>query len=163
MTKKSNVPTFVRMANVMTSALLRAGVKLMGPGKSPMYLITVRGRKSGLPRSTPIASIELDGQRYLLTPYGVVDWVRNLRAAGTANLTRGRRTEEVRAVEVPESEASRILKSFIQTGNPIGKFFGVPAESSQEDFDRLATAHPVFLIQSADSTIPEGARQADAA
>src|SRR3977135_2173133 len=112
MAKKSNVPTFVLAANVMTKALLRAGIKLMGPGKSPMYLITVAGRKSGLPRSTPIASIEHDGQRYLLTPYGVVDWVRNRRAAGTANLTRGRRTEEIRAVEVPESEASRILKSF---------------------------------------------------
>jgi deazaflavin-dependent oxidoreductase (nitroreductase family) len=147
----------------MTSALLRAGVKLMGPGKSPMYLITVRGRKSGLPRSTPIATLALDGQRYLLTPYGVVDWVRNLRAAGTANLTRGRRTEEVKAVEVQGSEASRILKRFIQTGNPIGKFFGIPADSSQEDFDRLAATHPVFLLQSVDATITEGTRQADAA
>ncbi len=148
MAKKSNVPTFVRIANVMTSTLLRTGVKLMGPGKSPMYLITVRGRKSGLPRSTPIATIERDGQRYILTPYGVVDWVRNLRAAGTANLTRGRRTDEVRAIEVPPEEASHILKDFIETGNPIARFFGLPAGSPQEDFDKLAATHPVFLLQS---------------
>jgi deazaflavin-dependent oxidoreductase (nitroreductase family) len=147
MAKKSNVPIYVRMANKLTSALLRMGVKLMGPGKSPMYLITVRGRKSGLPRTTPIATLERDGQRYILTPYGVVDWVRNLRAAGTANLTRGRRTDEVRAVEVPVEEASHILKDFIDSGNPIARFFGLPAGSPQEDIDQLAATHPVFSLQ----------------
>jgi deazaflavin-dependent oxidoreductase (nitroreductase family) len=148
MAKKSNVPTYVRMANVMTSTMLRMGIKLTGPGKSPMYLITVRGRKSGLPRTTPIATLEKGGQRYILTPYGVVDWVRNLRAAGTANLTRGHRTDEVRAIELPPEEASRILKDFIESGNPIARYFGLPAGSPQKDFDQLATTHPVFMLQS---------------
>jgi len=147
MAKKSNVPTYIRIANVMTSTMLRMGIKLMGPGKSPMYLITVRGRKSGLPRTTPIATLEKGGQRYILTPYGVVDWVRNLRAAGTANLTRGRRTDEVRAIEVVPEEASRILKDFIESGNPIARYFGLTAGSPQKDFDQLAATHPVFMLQ----------------
>src|SRR5947208_4160563 len=99
MAQTSQVPLFVRIGNIMTATLLRAGFKLVGPGNCPMYLLTVRGRKSGLPRTTPIAVLEQDGQRYLMTPYGVVDWVRNLRAAGQATLTRGRRTEEIRALE----------------------------------------------------------------
>src|SRR4051812_38613730 len=105
MAKASPVPTFVRLANVMTTTLLRAGFKLMGPGNCPLYLLTVRGRKSGQPRTTPIATLEHAGQRYLMTPYGVVDWVRNLRAAGTAILTRGRRDEQIRVLELPSDEA----------------------------------------------------------
>src|SRR3954464_11811139 len=105
MAKASPVPMFVRLANVMTTTLLRAGFKLIGPGDCPLYLLTVRGRKSGQPRTTPIATLERAGQRYLMTPYGVVDWVRTLRAAGAATLTRGRRAEPVRVTELPSTEA----------------------------------------------------------
>ncbi len=44
-------------------------------------LPTVPGRKSGVPRTTPVALGERDGRRWLVSPYGEVDWVRNLRAA----------------------------------------------------------------------------------
>jgi hypothetical protein len=54
MAKTSQVPTFVRLGNVLTTTLLRAGFKLVGPGDYPMYLLTVRGRKSGQPRTIPI-------------------------------------------------------------------------------------------------------------
>ncbi len=47
-------PLFVRLSNILTLILLRAGVKLVGPGHYPMYLLTVKGRKSGLPRTVPI-------------------------------------------------------------------------------------------------------------
>ncbi len=157
MAKKSPVPRFVRAANVMTTALLRAGVGLYGPGHHPMYLLTVRGRKSGLPRTTPIAVLQQDGHRYILTPYGVVDWVRNLRAAGTATLTRGRRNEVIHATELPNDEAARVLKAFIQSGNPIGRFFGIPKESSDEEFVRAAASHPVFLLQPAPASLSEAA------
>lgn len=156
MAKVSNVPRFVRMANVFTTTLLRAGFKLVGFG-SPMYLLTVKGRKSGLPRTIPIAVVEQQGNRYLVSPYGLVDWVRNLRAAGEAILTRGRSIDDVRAVELPPADAALVIKEFIASGNPIGHFFGVTAESSQEDFERTATAHPVFLLQSAKATISEAA------
>ncbi len=104
MATTSPVLTFVRLANVLTTTLLRVGVKLVGPGDCPLYLFTVRGRKSGQPRTTPIAVFERDGKRYLLAPYGRVDWVRNLLAAGEATLTRGRRAEQFRAIELPTSE-----------------------------------------------------------
>ncbi len=106
MAKTYQVPMFVRLGNVLTTTLLRAGVKLVGPGvvfgNYPMYLLTVRGRKSGLPRTVPIAIIERNGKRYVGSPYGIVDWVRNLRAAGEAILTRGRRAETVNARELPK-------------------------------------------------------------
>lgn len=147
MATTSPVPRFVRAANVLTTTLLRSGVKLVGFGRHPTYLLTVRGRKSGQPRTTPISVIEQAGNRYLLSPYGVVDWVRNLRAAGEATLTRGRRAEAVRASELSNDEAGPVLQRFIATGNPMSRFFGVAADASPEEFARATMSHPVFLLQ----------------
>lgn len=98
---RSRVPRFVRVANLLTTILVRCGVTLSGPGPAPLYLLTVRGRTSGQPRTTPVAIIEHEHKRYLLALYGVVDWVRNLRAAGGATRIRGRRAEAIRASELP--------------------------------------------------------------
>src|SRR6266571_810384 len=95
MSTTEKAPWFVHVGNILTTTLLRAGVKLVGPGNYPMYLLTVRGRTSGQPRTIPIVIIQQNGKRYLASPYGIVDWVRNLRAAGEAILTRGRRAETV--------------------------------------------------------------------
>ncbi len=149
MATTSQVPRFVRLGNVVTTTLLRAGFKAVAPGGYPMYLLTVRGRKSGQPRTTPIVVIEQDGKRYVGSPYGIVDWVRNLRAAGVALLTRGRRAEEVRAIELPPREAGLVLKRSLEGGIPsfLAKYFEVTAESSQEDFERAGQLHPVFLFE----------------
>lgn len=147
MVTRSPVPRFVRVANVLTTTLLRAGVNLVGFGHHPTYLLTVRGRKSGEPRTTPVSVVEQDGKRYLFAPYGAVDWVRNLRAAGTATLTRGHHAEEVRATELPGNEAGIVLKTFIESGNPIARYFGVTVASSREEFERTTISHPVFLLQ----------------
>lgn len=159
MAKTSKVPRFVLWANVLTKTLLRAGVKLVGFG-TPTYLLTVRGRKSGQPRTTPISVVERDGKRYLMTPYGVVDWVRNLRAAGEATLTRGHLTQTIRAQELPSGEASLVLQAFIQSGHPIGRFFGTPAGATREEFERQALIHPVFVLQSVAAPSAEAARPA---
>src|SRR2546423_2981020 len=130
MTKASHVPFGVRLFNILTIILLRAGFKM-----GILYLLTVRGRKSGQPRTTPIAVIEKDGKRYVITPYGVVDWVRNLRAAGEAILTRGHHSEKVRAIELPFSEASSLLKIILEDGIPsfLQQYFEVTANSSREE------------------------------
>jgi len=154
MTTNSPLPWFLPLANTLVKTLMRAGVPLSGPGKCPMYLMTVRGRKSGQPRTTPIAVVAQNQQRYLLTPYGAVDWVRNLRAAGEALFTRGRRTETLRARELPGDEARLVLKRFIETGNPIIRLFGITKETAPADIERMLASHPVFLLQSASATIP---------
>ena len=151
MAKTYQLPMHVRVANVLIVTLLRAGVKLVGPfvvfGNYPMYLLTVRGRKSGLPRTVSIAIIERNSKRYLGAPFGVVDWVRNLRSAGEAILTRGRRSETVNARELPPSEAALVLRAEIKVGNPFIHYFGVTADSSLEEFERAAVSHPLFLFE----------------
>ena len=150
MTTMVRVPAFVRVGNVMTTALLRAGVRLNGYGR-PMYLLTVRGRKSGQPRTTPVVVIEQDGERYLVSPYGITDWVRNLRAAGEATLTRGRRDEKVQATELPNDEAAIALKKLLAGNLPafLTDPLGVRADSSLEEIERATAEHPMFMLQRA--------------
>ncbi len=151
MATKDKAPRYVRIANAMTTTLLRAGFKLVGPwmvfGNYPMYLLTVRGRKSGLPRTVPVAIIRRNGKRYVGSPYGIVDWVRNLRAAGEATLTRGRRSETVNARELPKGEAALVLQEDVKDGNPFARYFGVTADSSLEEFEQVVVSHPLFVLQ----------------
>jgi deazaflavin-dependent oxidoreductase (nitroreductase family) len=145
MAKTYQVPFFVRLGNVFTTRLLRAGLK---PGT--MALLTVPGRKSGLPRTTPVSLVEHDGQRWLVAAFGEVDWVRNLRAAGEASLKRGRYPEHIVVKEVSSEEAAPVLKHIL--ANAPGfllKNFDAAPESPLKDFEREAANHPVFLVQSA--------------
>lgn len=149
MTKINKAPWFINLGNTLTVALLRAGVKLNGAGNYPMYLLTVRGRKSGQPRTVPIVTINRNGERYLASPFGTVAWVRNLQAAGEATLVRGRRVETVKARELPTREAALVLQEDIKGGNPFARYYQVTATSSFEEFERVAASHPVFLLQGA--------------
>src|SRR5215211_4498670 len=131
MAKAAQVPAYVQVGNAVTLALLRAGIKLVGPfpffGNYPMYLLTVRGRKSGQPRTVAVAIMQRNGKRYIGSPYGLVDWVRNLRAAGEAMLTRGRRSETIRATELPPQDAAVVIRDEIKRGNPFIRLYGVTA------------------------------------
>lgn len=93
------VPRVVPLLNHLAKPLVAAGLP-MGPNG----LLTVRGRTSGLPRTTPLAIIEVDDRRWLWSPWGDVHWVRNLRAAGRATITVRRQAEEVYAVELDPAE-----------------------------------------------------------
>ena len=152
MAKTNKAPLYVRLGNILTFNLLRAGFPLVGPGlvigSYPMYLFTVRGRKSGLPRTIPIAIIKRNGKRYVGSPFGLVDWVRNLRAAGEAVLTRKRRSETVSARELSPNEAATILQEEARAGNPFIRPYGVTANSSIEEFEHAVLTHPVFLLES---------------
>lgn len=135
---------FFRVGRIINTFLLRIGVK-----KGNMILLTVRGRKSGQPYTIPVALVEYDGQRWLTAPYGVVNWVRNLRVAGEAILTRGRHTERVSAFEVSAQEAAPILKrGLIEAPSFVLAYFDVTADSSLAEFEREALKHPVFLVKS---------------
>ncbi len=151
MAKTSQVPFYVRLGNALTLTLLRAGFKLKGPyllfGNYSMYLLTVRGRKSGLPRTVSLALIQRNGKRYVGSVYGIVDWVRNLRATGEAVLTRGRRSETVTARELPTGEAALVLREDVKDGNPFARNYGVTADSSLEEFEHAVVSHPLFVLE----------------
>jgi deazaflavin-dependent oxidoreductase (nitroreductase family) len=106
--RSSSVPWWVPYFNPIARLFLAAGVPM-----GPEVLLTVRGRKSGLPRSTPVTICQHLGRRGLISPFGETDWVRNLRAAGCATLTVGRRHEEVTAVELGPMEAAEFIRDVL--------------------------------------------------
>ena len=122
--------------------LLYAGVKI-----GRMSLLTVRGRKSGQPRTTPVWLAEYDGQRFLVSTYGQTNWVRNLRAAGEAILTRGRRSERIAVVEVGAKEAAPVLRYFVSTVPAVVRpSFDVTPASPLSTFEQEVARHPVFRV-----------------
>jgi deazaflavin-dependent oxidoreductase (nitroreductase family) len=98
MTRRS-VPRVVPLFNRLAKPMVAAGLP-MGPNG----LLTVRGRTSGQLRTTPLAIIEVDGRRWVWSPWGDVHWVRNLRAAGRGTVTVRRHAQEVTAVELDPTE-----------------------------------------------------------
>jgi deazaflavin-dependent oxidoreductase (nitroreductase family) len=114
-------------------------------------LITIRGRKSGLPRTTPVAVIAVSGRRWVWAPWGDVHWVRNLRAAGHATITVRGRKEEVRATELDPTERVAFFRDIlgpVARGIPFGVTFIRIAD--QVDLDRpleAAEGRPVFELR----------------
>jgi deazaflavin-dependent oxidoreductase (nitroreductase family) len=109
------------------------------------YILAVRGRRTGNRHETPVTLIE-NGDRWLVAPYGEVGWVRNTRAAGEVELTRARRTENVRIEEATPQEAAPVLKRYLNAVAVVRPFFDVAPDSSIEEFIHEAPHHPVFRL-----------------
>jgi deazaflavin-dependent oxidoreductase (nitroreductase family) len=106
-------PRWVTMPKAIVTRLLKVGAPL-----GPNGLITIHGRKSGLPRTTPVAFIEVDGRRWIWAPWGRSQWVQNLRAAGRATITVKRHEEQVRAVELDPAQR---VEWFRETLGPVAR------------------------------------------
>ena len=104
----AGAPWWVTIFTPITRSLLGNRIPMGFNG-----LITIRGRKSGLPRTTPIAIIQVSGRRWVWSPWGEVNWVRNLRAAGRATLTKRGRKEEVRATELNPAERVHFFRDVL--------------------------------------------------
>jgi deazaflavin-dependent oxidoreductase (nitroreductase family) len=152
MAKTYHVNVATRMRDSLLMTLLRAGVTM-----GTTSLLTVRGRKSGHPHTVPVILIEQNSQRWLVAPYGVVQWVRNLRAAERATLTRGRRSEAIFVTELPAQEAAPVLKQYLSLPVAAGvrSYFDATKDSPLEAFEREAARHPVFKI----TTLEEPSRR----
>ena len=121
----------------------RAGLSVWGS-----RILRVRGRSTGELRETPVNLLTHDGERYLVAPRGVTQWVRNLRVAGEGELRVGRRSERFAAVELADAEKPDILRAYLRRWKiEVGVFFdGVDASSAEQELMRIAPSHPVFRI-----------------
>ncbi len=108
------MPEYKRPGRATTNILNRALMLATRLGFSPSggQTLAVRGRKSATMRTAPVNPLTPVGTTYLVAPRGDTHWVRNLRAAGTAELRLGRKKRSFRAVELtPEAEKAPILKA----------------------------------------------------
>lgn len=133
-----------RIANLAVKAMARVGV-----GPKRVYLITVVGRKTGKPHTTPLGVVEVDGQRWLVAPYGGASWAKNALASGAAKLRRGRSNEQVILEPAEAHQSAPILKAYLGAAPMTRRAFGVGPEASLEEFEAIALKHPVFRISPA--------------
>lgn len=137
-----------RVMNPIVRFLTRSGLSVKGT-----RLLTVRGRRSGEPRTTVVNLLDLDGTRYLVAPRGQTQWVRNLRAAGTGSLRVGRQNEEFTATEIGDHDADvvekvAVLRAYLdEWAWEVGKFFGdLRADSPDTDLVAALPRFPVFRL-----------------
>lgn len=130
-----------RALNAVVRPLAKAG--LTGPRT---HLLTVSGRTSGTPWSTPVSIVRFGDERWLVAPYGDRNWVKNARAAGIVELRRGRRSERLRVEELAPTDAVPVLREYYRAGRTTRPFFAVTLDSSPEEWLADAPMHPVFLL-----------------
>jgi deazaflavin-dependent oxidoreductase (nitroreductase family) len=138
-------PWWLKPLNKVFMTMMRLGLANFG-GESPSVL-TVPGRKSGQPRSTPITPMRVDGQRYVVAGFPNADWVKNVRAAETATLTTGKTSEQVHMAELSADEARPLLHQFptlVPTGVSFMKRSGLVVDGTPEEFEALAGRCAVF-------------------
>jgi deazaflavin-dependent oxidoreductase (nitroreductase family) len=136
-------PWWLKHVNKVMIGLSKLGV---GGEKGPVIL-TVAGRKTGKPRSTPVTPMTVDGHRYIVGGLPGADWVANLRAAGTATVHQGRRAQQVRMTEIPAEQARPLLRQFpvlVPTGVSFIKNAGLVTGPNPDEFEALAGRLPVF-------------------
>ena len=145
----TSIPSIVHRLDPLVQAALRAGVP-MGPN----VLLTVRGRKSGVPRTVPVAIVREGDAEYLFSPFGEVAWVHNMRAAGTAEIGRGRRRRTVDAREITPAEAAPHLEAALRSilripglGSMIAGWYGITKASTSADYLAAAHRHPGFELR----------------
>jgi F420H(2)-dependent quinone reductase len=140
----TRAPRWLKPINKIYMVLLRRGVSF---GAEQPLVLTVQGRRSGRPRSTPITPMEVDGQRYAVAVFP--DAEANVRAADEVTLADGRNTERVRLVELPSQDAGPVLRSFpVQVPAGVGfvKHAGLVTDGTPDEFEALAGHLPVFRI-----------------
>ncbi|MGI9614433.1 MAG: nitroreductase family deazaflavin-dependent oxidoreductase [Acidimicrobiales bacterium] len=104
--------------------------------------LAVTGRSSGVERTVPVNVLEHDGKRYLLSPRGETDWVKNLRATGGGELRRRGTTERFTASEIDVAERPELIAAYRENwDSQVRKLF----EQLPEPGD-----HPTFLIEAVD-------------
>jgi deazaflavin-dependent oxidoreductase (nitroreductase family) len=124
-------------------------INKLGIPVGPAMVLTVPGRKTGKPRSTPMTPFTLDGQLYTVGRPGA-DWAHNARAAGTGTLTRGRKSRQVKIVALNPEQSRPVLRAFpeeVPVGVGFMKRSGLVHEGTPEEFEALAGRCPVFRFE----------------
>jgi deazaflavin-dependent oxidoreductase (nitroreductase family) len=122
----------------LNSALLRRGLRI-----GSQHLLTIPGRRTGEPRSTPISIATVSGERYIVAAFADAAWVANVRATGAGTLTRGGRDESVRLTELPAADRDPILRAFLRQVPGGARFFG---GRTPDAIAADAARYPVFRI-----------------
>jgi deazaflavin-dependent oxidoreductase (nitroreductase family) len=118
----------------------------MGIGPKKMVQLTVKGRKTGQPRTVAVNIVEYDAKRYLVAPRGNTEWSRNAMAAGGEAVIKHGKAEDVRLMDVPVAERGPIIQKYVKETAVVRGEFGLKADCTLEEAQAIADKHPTFRI-----------------
>jgi deazaflavin-dependent oxidoreductase (nitroreductase family) len=131
----------------IANSAVRFLVRTLGINLQGAEVLEVRGRKSGQVRSTVVNPVEVDGVRYLFSPRGETQWVRNIRAAGEGTLRRGKNRSSFRVEELPDAEKAPEIRAYLDRWHwQVGSIMEVEKHPDDAAVRDLAPRHPVFRI-----------------
>ncbi|HZQ33239.1 MAG TPA: nitroreductase family deazaflavin-dependent oxidoreductase [Mycobacterium sp.] len=135
-------PRYLKTMNKVMMAIQKLGIPT-----GPAMVLTVPGRRSGQPRSTPMTPFTFQGHLYVVAGYPGSDWLKNARVAGEGTLSRGRKSRRVNIIELSPDEARPVLREF-PTQVPVGVGFakrsGLVVDGTADEFESLAGQLTVF-------------------
>lgn len=143
-------PQGVRAAKPPPAWMIRLNVAMLRRGLriGSQHLLSVRGRRTGLARSTPISIATVGADRYIVAAFADAAWVANVRAAGEGALSRGVATERVGLHELPPEDRAPVLRAFLEQVRGGVRFFG---SADPAAVVAKADQYPVFRVQPLDS------------
>ncbi len=118
----------------------------LGVGASYRHLLTVRGRKTGRLLTTPVDVMTVGGERWLVAGYGMVSWVRNVRASGEATLSRGRGSASYHVEEVGADRAVPVLREYMRSVRVTADYFDAEPDSPDAHVAAELPRHAVFRL-----------------
>lgn len=164
-------PALIRLFNPVMRRLL---VTRLPAG--PNVLLKVRGRRSGLTRTFPVAFLDLGDRGYVQAASGNVDWVHNLREAGQAVIIRRGRARTFEATALDPETGGRLLRDLLAPFprshliraivGPIERppvavlrYFRLRVDDMPNEYIALARRQPVFELRRLGSQRTGGLRK----
>jgi deazaflavin-dependent oxidoreductase (nitroreductase family) len=135
---------------ILRFLIIRFGLGTRGD-QDVLRILRVRGRKSRNVYELPVRIARMNNQRYLMSMLGETQWVRNLRATGTAQLLAGKTSEQIRAKEIQGKEQADFLTWYCQHPTYIQRArYGLKADMEHltpVEVECLARLYPVFRLE----------------
>ena len=128
-----------RLGNQLVTMLAKLGV-------GPIQTLTTVDRRSGGSHTVPVVPVEWNGARWLVAPYGVVGWVRNVRSDPHVTVRFGRTTSHHVVREVDAGEAAPVLQRYVTIATKTRAHFQARPDAPLADFEDEAERHPVFEL-----------------
>ncbi len=143
---------FYRLMQKMKPRVIANYQKGLAPWKL-VLLLTTTGRKSGLPRVTPVQYEQIDGTMYIGSARGAqADWFRNIMVDRNVEVQIGR--QKFHGAAEPICDPARIA-DLLELRKKRHPFFiglllrleGLPLRYTRQDLERLAAKKAFAAIQ----------------
>jgi hypothetical protein len=127
----------------------------IGIAPGPVRIMTLPGRTSGKPLSSPVSPVVVDGRRFVVSAQKNSNWAKNARAAAYGELRKGRASERVTLTEVDDDTLRRTVMSVYPRQVPAGvslfTTLGVVTSADPAEWAEARNGVDIFELNATDA------------